>query len=223
MGFAAVLRQYAFLPQLIAAAALYGAGCAAQQEQLEFRDRRFHVSLEHSARFIRIASQVPVLLVLKPRDADFPAANLIVQAGSYAAGAPLAEQEEAVVRDYHRVGFTSAKPVKAERLEVSGRTAFQEELAYEQDGAMYRSIVTIVPAGDKHFILTYLAPEKLLDTSTREEHAQLLRSFQAPAVQGGMEASEAPRFPWRLIALAFGITVAAAWMVLYRRHSRGVP
>ena len=180
---------------------------SADENMREFADPRFGVSLAYPQHFIRVPSDTPVLLVLKDAQRGFPVFNLIAAPGDYELTAPLGELEEKVAASYRSVGFTSARVLQSAITETSGRPALFVKIQYESGGEPYISLVTIVPAGRTHFILTHITRGKDDGGAAADEYRSLLRSFRAPAPA----APERPRGAGGKKALLLAAALAAAY------------
>jgi hypothetical protein len=87
----------------------------------------------------------------------YPSFNVIVKPGELEPGA-LHIFEENVLEEYKQIGLTSVKPVFAHELFFNGTTqrAPYLQLEYQSLGEIFTADITAIPAGEKHFILTYL-------------------------------------------------------------------
>jgi len=145
---------------LLTMAAVYVRSASAAPEDFVSPDHLF--SLSYPAEFTSskttdLAEKSEIALLLRHAQEGYPTFNVLVQPTAYdASGVSLAAQTSRVLESYRLVGITDARILHSALTSLAARQAFSAEIAYRNQGQEFISSLWIVPAGDRHLILTFV-------------------------------------------------------------------
>jgi hypothetical protein len=182
-----------------------------------YSDPVLHFTLDYPTRFVPVRVRHPgVVCALQREGGGLPTFNIIAEPGPYRP-VTMKTHEEMVLSSYRKVGITDVRLVTKHDVSIAGGQLQYPalELEYSSQGTPLRSVVTIVPREDMHFILTFLDKGERADPTWRA----LVQGFSLPRAPS-LEHRSAFSEIFILVVVLLFMICAVALIKIYRRDER---
>lgn len=188
-------------------------------ENREFSSSDGALSLRVPAMLSRVEVESPtVVLALRHAQDGFPTFNIITEAGGYDAGRDESKQAAEVLKGYHSVGLSDTKVIQSGVSTLAGLPAFSAELEYVSMEQPYSALVHIIPAGDRHYVLTFLDRKQSFNQTRRLER-EIVNSLEVRvnhATGALQDSSVAPVGIGLGLLAGTGLILALIFLLLFR-------
>lgn len=185
-----------------------------------FHHPKFGFDITYPSYFEPADSSLAALL-LKTKGQTYPTFNILRQNESYSLSVAVSEQVKRVEDSYRAVGLIDAQAKDGILRQSEHASYFETQVRFTQGDEDLSATVTIFPAGEHHYINTFIVPinSKL---EVMDDVKVLNNSFSAPEfVQIQASPNESPSLGLLSIVLIFaiGLGIGAGLYRLNRRMS----
>lgn len=157
----------------------------ADDSNVQFTSDRFGISFSYpnvynrvdSEELQKLAGNVPILVVAKD-GLTSTSFNMIVEIGEFDIQQSVLKIADKVIKDYRAIGITNVAASAPQKILTSAGKVFNTELFYTESSQEMYSNVSIIPAGEKHFILTFITNDVNQQKKVRDEVKKILDSVK---------------------------------------------
>lgn len=200
----------------------------AEESITQYNSGRFGVSFNYpseykslnSDEFQKLAGNVPILVVANNEGvASF---NMIVEIGEFDIQQSVLKIADKVIKEYKAIGITNVAASAPQTISTNVGTVFNTELFYTENSNEMYSNVSIIPAGEKHFILTFISSDVNQQKKIKEDVRKILGSVKFLTDNVPTETKEIPTSETKSAVPYILCLIVLAFIAIFSSDKRNI-